>query len=453
MLKVGSLLLPYPNHLSSPSYPYTMKRSFLLLAGSLLTWLPIHADRYTDTAEKHLNWAISNRADSILAHATPEVKQALPADQLNSIWKMLVMQFGTLESKEAWETTDLGDGLTLCRRLLHFKNRTLNVNIVLNRELQLSGISFTPAIEEKMRHEVDAKPLPAGITEQELNVEHNNISLPGTLTLPECASANQQVPVVVLLGGSGPTDRDGTLGPNHPLRDLAHGLALQGIASLRYDKRTKAHQADFAEVSGKRTTLETEYVEDALVALEKVRNLPEIDKKRVFLAGHSLGGTVLPLIARKAGKEVAGMIVLAGLARPMWEATTEQLRYLASLQETDPQRIDSMAESQLKQMLQLLPEDYLQSIDNYHPLQTVKKLRKLPMLFVQGGTDYQVTQEDLALWKQACRRNKRAQFAFFPDLDHLFRPQAKKAVPSDYQKEGTLSKEVVEAVAKFVQKD
>ena len=110
-------------------------------------------------------------------------------------------------------------------------------------------------------------------------------------------------------------------------------------------------------MSGKRTTLETEYVEDALVALEKVRNLPEIDKKRVFLAGHSLGGTVLPLIARKAGKEVAGMIILAGLARPMWEATTEQLRYLASLQETDPQRIDSMAESQLKQMLQLLPED------------------------------------------------------------------------------------------------
>ena len=206
-------------------------------------------------------------------------------------------------------------------------------------------------------------------------------------------------------------------------------------------------------MSGKRTTLETEYVEDALVALEKVRNLPEIDKKRVFLAGHSLGGTVLPLIARKAGKEVAGMIVLAGLARPMWEAATEQLRYMVSLQETDPQRIDSMAESLLKQMLQLLPEDYLQSIDNYHPLQTVKKLRKLPMLFVQGGTDYQVTQEDLALWKQACRRNKRAQFAFFPDLDHLFRPQAKKAIPSDYQKEGTLSKEVVEAVAKFVQKD
>ena len=88
------------------------------------------------------------------------------------------------------------------------------------------------------------------------------------------------------------------------------------------------------------------------------------------------------------------------------------------------------------------------------PLQTVKKLRKLPMLFVQGGTDYQVTQEDLALWKQACRPRTNGHNLLSSLTSTICSIRGlKRLYPPDYQKEGTLSKEVVEAVAKFVQKD
>ena len=84
--------------------------------------------------------------------------------------------------------------------------------------------------------------------------------LPGVLTLPE---GKGPFPAVVLVGGSGAHDRDETIGPNKPFRDLAVGLARHGIASLRYDKRTYAYGVQMA---GKAITVDDEVTDDALTA-------------------------------------------------------------------------------------------------------------------------------------------------------------------------------------------
>ena len=89
--------------------------------------------------------------------------------------------------------------------------------------------------------------------------------------------------------GSGPNDRDESVGGAKPFRDLAWGLASKGMVVLRYDKRTKVYPQQFAASAD--IHREDETVDDAVAAAELLRTLPEVDPGRVFVLGHSLGGT------------------------------------------------------------------------------------------------------------------------------------------------------------------
>jgi dienelactone hydrolase len=93
---------------------------------------------------------------------------------------------------------------------------------------------------------------------------------------------------------SGPNDRDETIGPNKPFQDLAWGLASQGIAVLRYDKRTRVYPAQFVALPN--ATVKEETIDDALAAVALLRNTPNIDQHRIFVLGHSLGGMLVPRI-------------------------------------------------------------------------------------------------------------------------------------------------------------
>ena len=149
--------------------------------------------------------------------------------------------------------------------------------------------------------------------------------LPGLLLVPH---SDAPVPGVVLVHGSGPQDRDETIGPNKPFRDLALGLVAQGIAVLRYDKRTFASGSAMV-LSGRPITVEEETVADALAALDSLRAVPGVDPARVYLLGHSLGGYLAPRIAARDGK-LAGVVILAGNTRPLEDLIVEQLDYLAA---------------------------------------------------------------------------------------------------------------------------
>ncbi|MCJ7628767.1 MAG: alpha/beta hydrolase, partial [Longimicrobiales bacterium] len=248
-----------------------------------------------------------------------------------------------------------------------------------------------------------------------------------------------QFPVVVLVHGSGPNDRDETIGGSRPFRDLAWGLAAQGVAVLRYDKRTKVHGPRIPADIG----LDQEVVEDALSALGVARNRPEIDPKRVFLLGHSLGGILAPEIGRRDG-ELAGIVVLAAPARPFFEVLTSQLEYLASL-ESDPV---SPARTQLDSLITLVsrveagevPQDqavlgapprYWREVAGIDPVAVAKAL-STPIFVLQGGRDYQSTAEDLRLWDEGLGGKEGFSSKLYPDLNHLFAPGRGTATPEEY---------------------
>src|SRR5690606_22442643 len=127
--------------------------------------------------------------------------------------------------------------------------------------------------------------------------------------------------------GSGPQDRDETVGANRPFLDIARGLAAEGIAVLRYDKRTRVHPAGF---SGGDFDVDDETTDDAVAAVAALGGVEGIDPDRIFVLGHSQGGMLAPRIAQRSGK-VAGLVLLAAPARPLLDLLLEQNHYLVGL--------------------------------------------------------------------------------------------------------------------------
>ncbi len=297
--------------------------------------------------------------------------------------------------------------------------------------------------------------------EIEVTIGGEEWPLPGTLAMPVGESPR---PALVLVHGSGPNDRDETLGPNKPFRDLAWGLATRGIAVLRYDKRTRVHAARMAAAAGALTVKE-ETVDDALAAVALLEKTPGIDPDRIFVLGHSLGGMLVPRIAAR-GPRVAGWIVMAGTTRPLEEVYLEQVRYLVSLDgEITPAEREKIAEIE-RQIATLgepaklaaaspsdlplgLPAAYWKDLMGWHPAEAAKPIHR-PMLILQGGRDYQVTMADLANWKAALGARDTVTFKVYPRLDHLFMEGDGPSTPADYARPGHVSKEVVEDIATWI---
>ena len=171
---------------------------------------------------------------------------------------------------------------------------TLDIKLVFDHDKQITGLFMVPAkspIEYKSPAYVDRKSFRA----QAVTVGSGEWALPGTLTMPDGAGP---FPAIVLIHGSGPNDRDETIGPNKPFRDLAEGLPSRGIAVLRYEKRTRQHSGKMAALKDTLTVKE-EVTDDALLAVALLRKTEKIDSRRVFILGHSLGGMMVPRIAEK----------------------------------------------------------------------------------------------------------------------------------------------------------
>ncbi len=393
------------------------------------------------------------------------MQSALPQDQLSAVWDAVLDKAGPFQRIVGTHASEQ-QGYQVVLVTCEFKFASLDAKIALNPQGRISGLFFVPsgtASEGKDAWVAPDYAKPNTFHEKDVTVSSGQWKLPGTLTLP---NGNGPFPAVVLVHGSGPEDEDETIGPNKPFKDLAWGLATQNIAVLRYVKRTKQYGAQSVQ-PGIPFTVKDETIDDADAAVALLATQPEINRNQIYVLGHSLGGLLAPRIAA-ADKQVAGIIILAGTARPLEEVIVEQLKYVAALKgnNTDEMKkqiadaesakveIESPTlkpDSVVNVLGAKIPGSYFLDLRNYHAPEVAAQL-EIPILVLQGGRDYQVTTQDFNLWKAGLAKDPRATFKFYPGLTHLFMTGkgSGPATPADYSVAGHVSGEVVQDIAQWV---
>jgi dienelactone hydrolase len=384
------------------------------------------------------------------------MKKALPPEKLEGTWKGIVGELGAYQKMSALRAEASGK-YDVVYSTFQFERSKLDLKVVFNAEKQVTGLFLQPPkIDYKAPSYVKAD----SFREVEAVVGEGEWALPGTLTVPK---GDGPFPAVVLVQGSGPHDRDESIGPNMPFRDLAWGLSSRGIAVLRYEKRTRQHAAKAAAL--KTLTFKEEVVDDALAATALLRKNKAIDGKRIFVVGHSLGATCAPRIA-ELDLEVGGIILLAGTTRPLEDVLLEQVAYVLSVNNTPADQQKEQLEKLKEQVKRVkdpklspdtpsgdlplgAPAAYWLALRDYDPAATAAKLKR-PMLVLQGEQDYQVTMDDFAGWKKALEERKDVRLRSYPKLNHLFMESERKARPADYEKPGHVVEEVVDDIAKWV---
>ena len=425
--------------------------------------LPIHA-RAADLAAAGKQFVDLLAKQDFAAAVTQydaTMKAALPEAKLRETWQAVQTQAGPFQ-KQVRARTEKVQGYDVVLVTCQFEKMTLDTKVVFNSEGKVSGLFFLPSQPPAEAFGPPPYARTNAFREKETRVGDGQWALPGTLTLPQGAGP---WPAVVLVHGSGPQDRDETVGANKPFRDLAWGLATKGIAVLRYEKRTKAHASEMAAFASK-ITLREETVDDALSAVKTLRSSEGINSKRIFVLGHSLGGLAAPRIAA-ADPGIAGLVILAGSTRLLEDLIVEQTRYLISLQgKPSPEAEARLAEIELlmakvrklsaadassTEMLLGAGPAYWLDLRGYDQVATARSLKQ-PLLILQGGRDYQVTEADFDGWKKGLGSRADVTYKLYPDLNHLFVTGVGKSTPSEYEKPGHVAEIVVSDIAAWIKK-
>ena len=295
-------------------------------------------------------------------------------------------------------------------------------------------------------------------TEREVTFGNEPFILNGTLSLP---TGESTFPAVVIVHGSGPNDRNGTLGTLAAYRDIAQGLASQGILVLRYDKRTLTYGATIQ--IDDTFTVDAESTDDAVFAVEFLKTVPEVDSSRIFVLGHSQGASVTPRILQRS-EGVRGGILLAGATRSFADLVREQIAYIT---EVNPDAMTSPAIVGLQTIVanydavtagasyeETFGEqaEYFQSLAELAPLVTAQAIEQ-PLLILQGERDYQVTMVDFGVWQEAFADSERVSLKSYPALNHQFMSQgetSRLAIPQDYEIPDFVSAEVIQDIADWI---
>jgi len=267
--------------------------------------------------------------------------------------------------------------------------------------------------------------------------------LAGILTMPEGGMPRGGYPAVVIVHGSGPGDMDGTAFAYKPYLDIADFLSSNGIAVLRYNKRTLTHGAKMVGELGGALTVYEETIEDAVLASALLKSNPRINENKVFMIGHSLGGMLAPRIQNAASQsgrnaEFAGLVLLAGSPRFLMDLSYDQnvdyIEKMMSGEEQAAARASLAGWDEQMNIIVNLPDAVAKTVDiqggmsayylkdlYWHPVTMYIDDIRVPFLVLQGSADFQVSPEkDFALYKQLLSGRDNVTFILYEGLNHMF---------------------------------
>jgi pimeloyl-ACP methyl ester carboxylesterase len=300
--------------------------------------------------------------------------------------------------------------------------------------------------------------------DQQINIPSNGFSLAGTLSRPAQTSA-ARLPAVVLVGGSGPTDRDGLVVGIPILGQIASALADAGYIVVRYDKRGIGQSGGRAEAASL-----VDYADDARAAVKLLADRKDVDPKRIAIIGHSEGGLVALMAAAK-DKRIASVGLIATPGMTGSDVVLAQQKRLLDRSRMTPEEKLAKVDEQKRiheavitgKGLEQLPPAVRRSVDNPEfqgilmsdPAKLVPAVKQ-PLLIVQGGLDTQVEPQNADLLEALARKRKNspaAEVVKVPDINHLLVPATTGEV-SEYAelKDKHVSAAVTSAIVTWLNK-
>lgn len=404
--------------------------------------------------------------EELYALFTDELKAQLPREQFDILWVQIEAMGGGFVAF-GQEQEQVLPGMTAYLLPLSMNKQDLIMQLVVNEEGKVSTLYFSLPPEDKPAVTPSVVEMPEGIVEEDIVVGSGKWDLPGTMTLPK---EGENFPAVVLVPGSGPQDRDETVGALKFMRDVAWSLAEQGIASVRYDKRSYVHgQAMVAEL-GNMATVSEEFIEDAILAGGLLKADARVDGTRIFLLGHSQGAMLGPRIAAESEDLFAGLVLVAGSPKSITEIQiTQNLNLLESLpKEVIDQQMPILEEmiAQYEALWDMTPEERQQQtvfgLNGYyaydmasHPAADYMKQLSMPAYILQGDSDFHVSLEDgVEAWQEALGEAENITFKVYPGLNHVLMqytgPEENRGTVAEYDTPARLDDEAAEDIAKWI---
>ncbi|WP_050739169.1 alpha/beta hydrolase [Acetobacterium bakii] len=385
---------------------------------------------------------------------TNEMEKVLNPEVYQGIWTQIQTQNGSFIKINGTKTIENGEFLSV-RVQCVFEKSNLDLQVTFDKNNIISGfhiLEYSGGIAKMA--------VPDNIKEASITFGEDAFLLSGTFTTP---AQGENFPCVILVHGSGPQDRDEAKGPNAPFRDIAWGLAQQGIASIRYDKRTKT----YGKYMGADTTPKEETIDDVVHAVNYAGELVQINGNGIFILGYDFGGYLIPKIAAVT-PGAAGYMILGGSTSPLEDIILRQYDYLASLDNTiTRQEAETMTQAKtawdkVKQLnnestessSQLLgiSRDYWLYLKNYEPTEEMEAVEK-PAFILQGEEDYQVNMTEYSQWQNALLHKNNVIFKSYSGLNHLFMKGNGLKSPEEYEIPGVVSQDVINDLAKFAQEN
>ena len=290
--------------------------------------------------------------------------------------------------------------------------------------------------------------------------------LKGKLTLPE---GSGPFPAVVLVHGSGSSDMDSKVHAVTPFKDIAEGLAVHGVAAIRFDKRTWTHGRQVIKDYKKNFSVNEESIEDAIFAKDLLSKDERINPSQIYIAGLSLGGMLAPRITAEG--DFAGTIILAGSPRKIEDVLMGQqndflatakglIKWLANKQISKLQEnfknIDKMTDEEA------MNKNFAGGATYYYMKEMGSKPARLylensekPVLVMHGEMDVQVSlKHDFEAYKEILKNHPDATLKLYPGLGHAFtkteNAQVAKAM-KDFKRPGQIvDSKVIKDIAEWV---
>lgn len=398
-------------------------------------------------SDRYVQCIVNRDYETVVANCQDKVQKQIDAAALQQAWESVAGTAGGFVSATATNFEEKS-GYATVSTVAEFENAGFIITLNFDSEGKIRGIWFNFAPEDSVYQPIDTDLF----TEETVLIGEYDIK--GVVTTPDNM---ENYPVVVLVQGSGQSDFDETIGANKPFRELAHGLAEKGIASIRINKRLYQKPA----LAHEQLTIWDEYMDDVYAAIDYAKaNISE----NIFVIGHSQGGMSAPKIA--LDNNLNGVVMLAGTIRGLEDVILDQnIAVLNTMDISDAEKqrqlkavqdgvdaVKALTEATAEPVLGV-PARYWLSMRDLDGENILKNKLTVPVLVLQGEADFQVYMDkDFAYMQSVLGDKENIQFKSYPGLNHLFMPQSLPGVMdvTEYTAENHIPQYVISDIAAFI---